>query len=155
VLIVTAHGAEHDLEIAFAAGATDYLSKPIRPIELVARLRSALRLKEEFDRRQRREQELLEVTRQLREANEALRFLSDHDELTRVANRRTFNTLLGQEWKRAAREVAPLSLILIDIDHFKNYNDHFGHQQGDVCLRQVAWSLSQTVRRATDLVARY
>src|SRR5262249_11988654 len=146
---------EYDLEVAFDAGATDYITKPVKPAELRARLSQALRLKSELDRRQARELELLEVTRQLQQANEALQFLSTHDELTGGANRRQFDARLAQEWNRAVRDVVPLSLLLLDVDHFKGYNDHYGHQKGDECLRRVAHALSGALRRAGDFVARY
>ncbi len=77
------------------------------------------------------------------------------DDLTGLANRRRFDEALGTEWLRAARSGAPLSLLMVDIDHFKNYNDRYGHPAGDQCLRRVAAALGQCVRRAGELVARY
>jgi len=155
ILVVTGQSEERHLEEAFAAGATDYLVKPIRMVELLARLRSALMLKQELDGRKAREQELLTVTRQLQEANEALHRLSALDALTGLANRRHFNEFLLQEWHRAQREASPLSLVMIDVDSFKAYNDHYGHRRGDDCLRQVGASLRSVVKRPGDLAARY
>ncbi len=106
-----------------------------------------------------REQELLrlvqERTEQLEEANRRLEELSFLDALTDVANRRQFEQILDLEWRRAVRSTAPLSLILADIDHFKQFNDSYGHQAGDRCLRDVATLLDSIVQRAGDQVARY
>jgi len=84
-----------------------------------------------------------------------LREQSSLDGLTRIANRRTFDSTLAHEWKRASRHGLPLGLIMLDIDFFKNYNDSLGHQAGDQCLRQVAAVLDKLVRRPGDLAARY
>jgi diguanylate cyclase (GGDEF)-like protein len=77
------------------------------------------------------------------------------DGLTGIANRRTFDEHVDRVWAQAAREGRPLTLLMIDIDHFKAYNDRFGHQAGDECLRRVAWSLSSHARRPLDITARY
>jgi diguanylate cyclase (GGDEF)-like protein len=155
VIIVTANTEMNILETAFAAGATDYIPKPLNKVELLARIRNALALKREMDRRKQREKELLEVTRKLEEANRKLEQLSTQDGLTGIANRRQFNRYLAIEWGRAVREQYWLALILIDIDAFKPYNDHYGHPAGDDCLIKVAHILQKTVKRPTDLVARY
>ncbi|MAT64076.1 MAG: GGDEF domain-containing protein [Gammaproteobacteria bacterium] len=81
--------------------------------------------------------------------------LASVDGLTQLANRRTFDETYRDEWNRAARASLPLSVILIDIDNFKKYNDHYGHQEGDACLREVANALARCMRRSGDLVARY
>lgn len=81
--------------------------------------------------------------------------LAHLDGLTGIPNRRQFDEMLVSEWNRARRSNVPLSLIMIDIDHFKRYNDRYGHQAGDACLRQVAQALSKCCRRAGDIVARY
>jgi diguanylate cyclase (GGDEF)-like protein/PAS domain S-box-containing protein len=91
----------------------------------------------------------------LRRANHELQRLASLDGLTRLANRRRFDEFLKQEWLRMRREKAPLSVVLADIDHFKLYNDTFGHIAGDDCLRTVARVIRQCVRRPADLVARY
>ena len=155
VLMVTGDKQLQTLESAFAAGACDFLGKPVEPVELLARMRSALNLKKQLDGCKTREKELVEVTSRLRQLNEELQRLAILDELTGVANRRFFNMVFAQEWGRAAREVIPLSLIFIDIDFFKNYNDTYGHAQGDVCLKKVAGALSGSVKRPTDQVSRY
>ncbi len=94
-------------------------------------------------------------TRQLDEANRKLASLSLTDGLTGIANRRFFDDHLNQEWKRAQREGRPLSLVMVDIDHFKAYNDYYGHLAGDDCLQRVARTLETVVARPGDLVARY
>lgn len=94
-------------------------------------------------------------TAELEKANEELRRIATIDGLTGVANRRRFDEYLKREWRRMIREQQIISLILCDIDYFKFYNDHYGHQQGDRCLQQVAQALKQTVKRPADLVARY
>ncbi|MEA5453087.1 diguanylate cyclase, partial [Leptolyngbya sp. CCNP1308] len=96
-----------------------------------------------------------ELYTQLETANARLEHLARVDGLTQVANRRCFDEHLSQEWRRMRRAQAPLSLILCDIDHFKLYNDTYGHPAGDVCLKQVAQALAQVVKRPADLVARY
>jgi len=103
----------------------------------------------------RREQQLVELNAKLDEARARLEELSDTDALTAIANRRHFDRRLAEEWSRVVRHETPLALLLIDVDHFKLYNDAYGHQAGDECLRQVAGLLAGCARRATDLVARY
>jgi diguanylate cyclase (GGDEF)-like protein len=155
IIMATVKTDPVDLQLAFAAGAIDYVAKPLSKIELLTRVRCVLRLVHEIERRRAREQELLEVMRQLQEANQMLLRLSCLDGLTGITNRRQFDDFLDQEWRRAARESTPLSLIMLDIDFFKTYNDSHGHQAGDGCLRQVAQVISDHVNRPGDLVARY
>lgn len=87
--------------------------------------------------------------------NEQLRSLALVDGLTGVANRRRFDKVLETEWRRCRRDNVPLSLLMIDIDHFKDFNDHYGHQAGDECLKQIAQALRSGFGRGSDLVARY
>ncbi len=98
---------------------------------------------------------LLETTRQLEDANERLERAASTDGLTDVANRRVFNDRLETEWRRCRRSQQPLSLLMIDIDHFKRFNDLYGHVAGDECLKAVATAMSATITRAADLVARF
>ena len=116
IIIVTAKTDPVDLQLAFAAGAMDFICKPLNKVELLTRVRSVLRLVHEINRRKDREHELLEVMRQLEEANHMLLRLSRLDGLTGVTNRRQFDDYLDQEWRRAVRESLPLSLIMLDID---------------------------------------
>lgn len=88
-------------------------------------------------------------------AQEELERLATRDGLTSVANRRSFDETLNTEWRRASRESRALSLLMIDVDYFKPYNDTYGHQSGDDCLRQIAAAMTGVVKRASDCVARY
>lgn len=141
IIMITASEEMEVLQSAFDAGAIDFLKKPFNNIELLARVKSALKLKHEIDERKK-------VTKKLE-------LLSSRDSLTGIANRRHFDDFLNREWRRGFRDKIPLSLSLVDIDYFKKYNDGYGHQGGDNCLKQVAKKLSDTVRRPGDLVARY
>ena len=155
VIIVTVQSDPVDLQLAFAEGAIDYIRKPLIKVELLARVRSVLRLTQEINRRKSREHELLQVMRQLEEANERFRQLSSQDGLTEIANRRRFDEFFEQEWRRAVREVHPVSLIFFDIDFFKAYNDTYGHLAGDECLKQVVHIVKKTLNRPGDLLCRY
>lgn len=94
-------------------------------------------------------------TQALKEVNEKLDALSNTDGLTGIANRRNFDALLAHEWNRERRMGTPLALVMVDVDHFKHFNDQYGHLGGDDCLRALAHVMAQTARRAGDLVARY
>ncbi|OGR03910.1 MAG: hypothetical protein A2511_08265 [Deltaproteobacteria bacterium RIFOXYD12_FULL_50_9] len=155
IVMVTAKDESEVLQLAFSAGAVDYIVKPVKKQELLARVRSVLKLKHEMDRRKSRERELLEVTRQLEEANKTLQRFSYLDGLTGVSNRRFFDDTLLKEWRRAQREKQSIGFIMIDIDFFKAYNDFYGHQGGDECLKRVARAINTVPKRPTDFVARY
>ena len=96
-----------------------------------------------------------ELYQQLEDANQNLQRLAYLDSLTQLVNRRRFDECLEKEWRRLAREKAPLSLIMCDVDFFKLYNDTYGHQAGDKCLQEIAHAISRAVKRPADLVARY
>ncbi|KAB1442219.1 diguanylate cyclase domain-containing protein [Pseudodesulfovibrio senegalensis] len=148
IIMVSAMTDETILEQAFEVGATDYISKPVNRVELRARVRAALRLFSETEKRKKRERELERLTAELQE-------LSHHDGLTGVPNRRWLDATLEKEWKRALREEKPLSIMITDIDFFKNYNDSLGHLQGDSCLKGVAECIRRSIRRPADFMARY
>lgn len=141
--------------LAFERGANDYLVKLPDQIELVARIRA--HSKGYLTQLQRDEafQALRELQLELEKSNAELQLLSSLDGLTGIANRRRFDEFISNECLRSARENSVLSLILIDIDYFKPYNDNYGHLAGDGCLRQVASALTEVVHRPADLVARY
>jgi diguanylate cyclase (GGDEF)-like protein len=161
VIIMTGHADKRYLRMSFEAGAVDYITKPFDSIEFVIRIRSALRLKQEVNQRKAREVELLEMNQILEAFVARLKHASDTDGLTLVANRRCFDENLFKEFQRIKRmnfqneQKYALSLILLDVDHFKKYNDNYGHVEGDYCLQRVARTLTEEVNRPGDLVARY
>ncbi|BCX82878.1 two-component system, chemotaxis family, response regulator WspR [Methylomarinovum caldicuralii] len=155
VIMVTGSTEEEHLRQAFEAGATDYIEKPFKGVEVVARIRAALRLRREIEERKRHAQALEQLAEQLRRANERLQALSFQDALTGLYNRRYFDDFLEREFRRAVRNQGVLALSMIDVDHFKAYNDRFGHQAGDDCLRRVAAALTLVIHRSSDLIARY
>ncbi|KAB2839160.1 MAG: diguanylate cyclase, partial [Burkholderiales bacterium] len=133
VLFVSARDEEEDEARGLALGAIDYIVKPIRPSIVQARVRNHLELKRSRD---------------------LLARLTTVDHLTGISNRRRYDEYLELEWRRAARDQTPIALIAIDIDHFKAYNDLYGHPKGDTCLIAVAQALAQSVSRTPDLIAR-
>lgn len=155
IIMMTASEDVTHLEAAFEAGAMDYLTKPFNRIELLVRIRSALRLKHAIDQRKGHEMELTATAERLKSANAMLETLSTMDDLTGVYNRRYFDITLAKEYQRARRLSSRLALIMIDIDRFKDFNDQYGHQTGDACLKIVAHELSMAINRSHDLVARY
>ena len=114
-----------------------------------------LKLLAQADEMDRKNRELTETRRQLEHRNRDLERISALDTLTQIANRRRFDTVLRQEWRRCARDESPLSLVFCDIDYFKRFNDTYGHQAGDDCLVRVAQAMEETLNRPADLVARY
>lgn len=104
---------------------------------------------------QERTRQLADTNRELEEANRRLSLLSLEDPLTGIANRRQWDITMEREWERARRHQGVLAVLMIDVDEFKSYNDHFGHGKGDQCLQRVAALLQETERRRTNLVARY
>ena len=155
IVLITATADSPGIAEALGAGADDFIVAPVRPLELAARVRTALRLKQETDRRKAREAELQRLNQRLAATGRDLERLAFLDGLTGIPNRRYFDEVYAREWGRAAREGHALGLILSDIDHFKRYNDTRGHQQGDACLRRVAAALAGTIKRPADFVARY
>lgn len=148
VIFLSALDDTMDKVRAFEVGGQDYISKPFQFEEVLARVRTHLRLRQ-------MQRELALKNAELAAANEELERLARQDFLTGLANRRTLDEFLETEWRRLTRERAPLSVILMDIDFFKGYNDQYGHGQGDECLQQVAAAIDATVKRPADLAARY
>lgn len=151
-----------DLVTGFDAGADDFLNKPIDPRELSCRLSVGKRIltyQHELEQRNAALHETTQVMenilRELNTVNAKLNALSTLDELTGVANRRGLEEYLAKEWRHAMREKEVLTLIMIDVDFFKLYNDTYGHQAGDECLKKVASVLADCVKRSADLTARY
>jgi len=141
VIVLSSHDEAKIKAESFARGANDYLVKLPDKVELLARLRYHANAYVKH----------LEAGLLLRELGR----LSLMDGLTGLANRRCFDKTLAYEWKRSTREKSPISLLMIDVDHFKAFNDLYGHQAGDDCLQQVASMLDETTHRTSDLVARY
>ena len=163
IIFVTASRMESSqIFRGYDSGAVDYLFKPLEPAIFKGKVgvfldlfrhREALREKtRELDGRLI---ELEELRRQLEESNKQLRLLSSLDGLTGLLNRRRFDEIYNEEWRRSIRNQTPLSLLLVDIDFFKAYNDTYGHLLGDSALRLVAGALDDASRRQVDKVARY
>ena len=134
VIFVSGHFDEDKEVRGFQLGAVDFIHKPINPVITKARIKNQIRLKLNTD---------------------LLRTIALIDGLTGVANRRQFEQVLPVSWSQCAREKQPLTIILLDIDFFKHFNDTYGHTEGDVCLRLVAQKIHDTVNRPYDLVARF
>lgn len=134
VIFVTARNDSETESRALAAGAVDFIHKPVNPPVLKARVATHIKLKMKLD---------------------ALRELATRDPLTGLANRRVFYERLEMEWNRAMRRNDPISLLMIDVDHFKAYNDYYGHPGGDLCLKKIAEAIGNTTLRANELAARF
>ncbi|PSB05914.1 diguanylate cyclase response regulator [Pleurocapsa sp. CCALA 161] len=162
IIFISAFQKVEEKTQAFNLGGNDYITKPFQMEEVIARVETQLKyyrlqtelkiknqqLKQEIEARQVAETKLLKINQQLSK-------LATIDSLTNIANRYYFDAFLTRQWKLARREQFPLAVILVDVDYFKLYNDRFGHQQGDICLQQIAQALLKAVKRPTDLVARY
>lgn len=148
IIFLTARASDEDLEQGIAAGGDDYLTKPVSEIVLRAKLNAMQRIMQ-------MRYSLVVLTRKLAAANQELQRLSSLDGLTGISNRRQFDETLDREWRRAIRARLGLTLMFCDVDFFKQYNDVYGHQAGDECLKNVARILVAQVKRPGDLVARY
>ena len=134
VIFITGLSNRNDEEKGLALGARDYITKPFNATIVKLRI-----------------QHQIQIVNQLR----TIKRLSMIDTLTEIANRRSFDERLRTEWARAIRESASISMLLIDVDHFKNYNDTYGHQQGDVALQTIARIFTQGFKRPGDFLARW
>lgn len=134
VMLITRRGVMEDEARGLELGAVDCITRPFRLDVVKARIRNQVRLKLN---------------------NDLLERYANQDSLTDLANRRRFDLALDAEWRRAMRDEKPLSLLMVDVDCFKQYNDHYGHGEGDQCLRRVAGAMAQVLTRPGDLVARY
>lgn len=134
VIFITALDSIEDEEKGLEVGAIDYIAKPFHPPIVTMRVRNHL----ELVRHRKR-----------------LKMLSTTDGLTGIANRRRFDEMLYKEWHRALREQEFISILLIDIDRFKQYNDHYGHLKGDECLKLIANIFQSSIKRETDFLARF
>jgi diguanylate cyclase (GGDEF)-like protein len=155
VIFISALDEAMDKVKAFQSGGADYVTKPFQFEEVLARIENQLKISRLQREMERKNAELQQANLHLERANRMLHSLSYLDPLTGIANRRHFEESIEREWRRAMRASASLSLIMIDIDHFKLLNDACGHQTGDDCLKKVATTLSDALRRAGDLAARY
>jgi len=140
-ILLTGKDSKDDIVTGFEAGTDDFLTKPIHPSELIARLKSGIRI--------------LELEKSLKSANEEIRYLSITDSLTKCYNRSYLANRLNQEIKRAKRYNHPLSIILTDIDYFKKVNDTYGHLIGDRVLKQFAGWIMSSIRHDIDWIVRY
>lgn len=145
LIVVTPTVGPAMLRDAFEAGATDFLTKPFNNEELLIRVRTALVLKREIEIRRQCEADLRGALAELERLNRRLESRAALDGLTGVPNRRSFQEALAVEWLKATQSGQPLSLVMIDVDFFKTFNDCLGHLAGDDCLIQVAQTLAQTV----------
>jgi diguanylate cyclase (GGDEF)-like protein len=134
IIFITAKDREEDEVMGLKLGAVDYITKPFCMPVVKARVNTHIELKKHRDK---------------------LKLLSDLDGLTGIPNRRRFDEYMALQWQYAQRSSTLLSLVMIDIDHFKAFNDLYGHGRGDDCLKKVAKTLFETVNRPTDMVARY
>ena len=148
IIFLTSMDKDEDVARGIEAGGDDYLLKPISEVVLRAKINAMRRLVE-------MQRALVEVTQELNAANKELQRLSTTDGLTGIANRRFFDELSAREWRRCERMKKPMALVMVDVDHFKKYNDTYGHQGGDECLKMVAAQVARAAPRASDLAARY
>ncbi|MDR2838213.1 MAG: diguanylate cyclase [Azonexus sp.] len=150
IIFLSSLDKDKDVEQGIMAGGDDYLLKPVSEIVLGAKVRAMGRLIE-------MRASLVKLASELDKANQDLQRLSASDGLTGIANRRYFDDCLTREWRRARRGGGGhhLALMMCDVDHFKKFNDTYGHQAGDECLRRVAGAIATSLERGSDVAARY
>ncbi len=162
IFVTAANKEDHHVFKGYESGAVDYLFKPLEPVILTSKVKIFIELYKQRIRLEEKTRELdakvieLEALKlELEHSNKRLRHQSYCDGLTKLPNRRFFDQTLIKEWRRSTRDKKPLSMLLIDIDNFKAYNDTYGHLAGDDCLRKVATQLLETIFRDVDTIARY
>ncbi len=155
IIAITCPNKPIPLQTLLESGITECISDARNEIEIMMRIHSVLTLKYEIKRRRALERNINEMARQLEHSNHMLQLISSQDGLTGIANRRYFDQFLSNEWRRAIRNGSSVSLIMIDIDFFKAYNDFYGHLEGDECLKRVAQEIQKTLKRSSDIAARY
>ena len=162
IFVTAANKEEAHVFRGYGSGAVDYLFKPLAADVLTSKVKIFLELHNQRQLLEEKTRELdakvveLETLKhELEESNEKLRQLSSLDGLTDLPNRRFFDETLVREWQRGRRRKTPLTLIISDIDHFKAYNDAYGHVIGDDCLKKVARGLDKSILREVDTIARY
>ncbi|MDO9054494.1 MAG: diguanylate cyclase [Gallionella sp.] len=148
IIFLSVMSKDEDLARGIEVGGDDYIMKPVGSVVVQAKVRAMYRLVQ-------MQRALVKVAGQLHDANQELQRLSMTDGLTGIANRRMFDESLAREWRRCLRLNKPMSIVMVDVDYFKKYNDRYGHQEGDDCLRGVAQEMVRSAPRAGDLVARY
>jgi len=148
IIFLSVMAKDEDLARGIEVGGDDYIMKPVGSVVLQAKIRAMYRLVQ-------MQRALVKLTGQLNSANQELQRLSMTDGLTGIANRRMFDQSVGREWRRCMRLKKPISIVMLDVDNFKLYNDRYGHPTGDDCLRAIADELSRCAPRPGDLVARY
>jgi diguanylate cyclase (GGDEF)-like protein len=148
IIFLSSLGKDEDIERGILAGGDDYLHKPVSEVVLGAKVRAMERLIQ-------MRTSLVGLASELDMANKELQRLSASDALTGIANRRYFDEHITREWRRARRNASSIALMMCDVDHFKLFNDTYGHQAGDDCLRRVAGAIATSLERGSDLAARY
>lgn len=141
IIFLTGKSDDESYKQGIDAGGDDYLIKPLSPVILTAKIAAMKRI--------------VDMRKELQQLNQELEQLSQTDGMTQLYNHRTFVQLAQEQWQQANRNSHPVALIMLDIDHFKLYNDHYGHPQGDECLKQVAQALKNIAKRPGDILARY
>lgn len=163
IIFITANSREeNNIFKGYESGAVDYLFKPINSNILISKITVFLNLdrqKKELEEKTReldlKVKQLETLQHKLEDQNCKLEKLTMEDGLTSLGNRRCFDKTLEAEWHRGQRSGEILSVVMIDIDHFKLYNDTYGHQEGDICLKRVASALRSTLMRQCDTISRY
>jgi diguanylate cyclase (GGDEF)-like protein len=148
IIFLSSFSDDANIEQGIAAGGDDYLPVPVSEIVLGSKIRTMQRIV-------LMRSSLISLTRKLDAANQELVRISSSDGLTGVSNRRHFDEAISVEWRRARRHSNSIAMMMCDVDNFKLFNDTYGYQAGDDCLRKVARAIRQNTERPSDIVARY